>query len=227
MTDHDALLAAIIANRADDTPRLVFADWCEENGQPERGEFIRVQVEKNTLNPSLHRERCNCKGCQLRRRERELLDEHRGEWFRLLNRRPGFGENALLRWWPVASNEDERLDRGDDCPVMSEAMEGDPTRGFVSSLTCSWSDWRTHAAAILARQPIERVKLTDYPFQQANVVPGRTRDELELELLRLRWPGIEFELPPEPIVVTDWSAWNHATFTVQAPRRMMVHATGG
>ena len=43
MNDGDALLAAIIANPDDDTPRLVYADWLDENGQPERAEFIRIQ----------------------------------------------------------------------------------------------------------------------------------------------------------------------------------------
>ena len=31
MTDHDALLRAIVENPAEDTPRLVFADWLDEN----------------------------------------------------------------------------------------------------------------------------------------------------------------------------------------------------
>ena len=44
MTDHDALLAAVIANPDEDTPRLAYADWCDENGRPERAEFIRVQI---------------------------------------------------------------------------------------------------------------------------------------------------------------------------------------
>ena len=44
MTQHDALLAAVCAAPDDDLPRLVYADWCDENGQPERAEFIRVQV---------------------------------------------------------------------------------------------------------------------------------------------------------------------------------------
>jgi uncharacterized protein (TIGR02996 family) len=43
MSDGDALLAAIIANPDDDTPRLIYADWLDENGQAERAEFIRVQ----------------------------------------------------------------------------------------------------------------------------------------------------------------------------------------
>ena len=42
--DHDALLAAVCANPREDTPRLVFADWLEENGQPERAAFVRTDV---------------------------------------------------------------------------------------------------------------------------------------------------------------------------------------
>jgi uncharacterized protein (TIGR02996 family) len=45
MNDHDALLRAIAAHPEEDTPRLMYADWLEENGQPERAEFVRVQVE--------------------------------------------------------------------------------------------------------------------------------------------------------------------------------------
>jgi uncharacterized protein (TIGR02996 family) len=33
MTDRDALLAATLANPDEDTPRLVFADWLQENGR--------------------------------------------------------------------------------------------------------------------------------------------------------------------------------------------------
>jgi len=44
VSDHDALLAAICANPREDTPRLVFADWLEENGQAERAAFIRTDV---------------------------------------------------------------------------------------------------------------------------------------------------------------------------------------
>src|SRR4051812_1418443 len=44
MTDRDALLASIHATPDDDAPRLVFADWLDEHGEPERAEFIRLQV---------------------------------------------------------------------------------------------------------------------------------------------------------------------------------------
>jgi uncharacterized protein (TIGR02996 family) len=43
MTDRDALWAAVLAAPADDAPRLVYADWLDEHGEPVLAEFIRVQ----------------------------------------------------------------------------------------------------------------------------------------------------------------------------------------
>ncbi|VTT97259.1 Repeat-companion domain protein OS=Isosphaera pallida (strain ATCC 43644 / DSM 9630 / IS1B) GN=Isop_0537 PE=4 SV=1: LRR_6: LRR_6: LRR_6 [Gemmataceae bacterium] len=41
--DEAALLAAIRATPEEDTPRLAYADWLDEHGNPDRAEFIRVQ----------------------------------------------------------------------------------------------------------------------------------------------------------------------------------------
>jgi uncharacterized protein (TIGR02996 family) len=40
-----AFLADILEHPDDDTPRLIYADWLDDNGQPKRAQFIRVQVE--------------------------------------------------------------------------------------------------------------------------------------------------------------------------------------
>jgi uncharacterized protein (TIGR02996 family) len=48
MSDEKALLAAIWEHPHEDTPRLVYADWLQETGEPAnvaRAEFIRVQCE--------------------------------------------------------------------------------------------------------------------------------------------------------------------------------------
>jgi uncharacterized protein (TIGR02996 family) len=45
MDDRDALLRAVAAAPDDDLPRLVFADWFDENGDPDRAVFVRAQVE--------------------------------------------------------------------------------------------------------------------------------------------------------------------------------------
>jgi uncharacterized protein (TIGR02996 family) len=43
--DEQALLRAIIADPADDTVRLAYADWLDEHAEPDRAAFIRVQIE--------------------------------------------------------------------------------------------------------------------------------------------------------------------------------------
>jgi uncharacterized protein (TIGR02996 family) len=48
LSDRDALLAAVRANPEEDTPRLMFADWLDEQGDEAsatRAEFIRLQCE--------------------------------------------------------------------------------------------------------------------------------------------------------------------------------------
>jgi uncharacterized protein (TIGR02996 family) len=43
MSHDEAFLQAIIESPDDDAPRLVYADWLDEHGQPVRADFIRVQ----------------------------------------------------------------------------------------------------------------------------------------------------------------------------------------
>jgi len=43
--DRVALLSAVLAAPPDDAPRLVLADWLDENGEPDLAEFVRVQCE--------------------------------------------------------------------------------------------------------------------------------------------------------------------------------------
>lgn len=46
MNDRDALYAAILAHPDEDTPRLAYADWLEENGEAEHAAFIRKDIEE-------------------------------------------------------------------------------------------------------------------------------------------------------------------------------------
>src|SRR4051794_39490340 len=62
------LLAAIGAHPDDDAPRLAHAAWLEGNGDPERAEFIRLQVRQ----PAGHSEEDQ--------RALELLERHRESW---------------------------------------------------------------------------------------------------------------------------------------------------
>lgn len=49
MTEGYQLLQNIIEEPEDDGLRLIFADWCDDNGEPERAEFIRAQIENYRL----------------------------------------------------------------------------------------------------------------------------------------------------------------------------------
>src|SRR5262245_57708734 len=71
---HDAFLRAIIDRPDDDLPRLVYADYLDEVGDPARAEFIRVQCELAGLPEDDPRRPA------LEDREHELLDEHEPEW---------------------------------------------------------------------------------------------------------------------------------------------------
>ncbi len=42
MSDEEAFLAALKANPADDTTRLVYAAWLDEQGEPEKAEYLRL-----------------------------------------------------------------------------------------------------------------------------------------------------------------------------------------
>jgi uncharacterized protein (TIGR02996 family) len=73
VSDED-FLQEIVAHPEDDAPRLVYADWLDDNEQPARAEFIRVQVRLAAL------EKGAPEGDELRRRQAELLGRHVSVW---------------------------------------------------------------------------------------------------------------------------------------------------
>src|SRR4051795_7636039 len=74
MADDDAFLRAIIDNPDDDVPRLVYADYLDEHGDPERAEFIRAQCAVERLPPS--DPECD----RLYDRSEDLLAANRERW---------------------------------------------------------------------------------------------------------------------------------------------------
>lgn len=151
-----AALADIIAHRDDDTPRLIFADWLDDNDQPERAEFIRVQcaIERTELAcSSLDGGQCDCVYCHLRRREREL------ERLDFTRERAVFGDHLdHMRRWRFQ-------------------------RGFVVEVECAAGDWLAHADHLTASQPVERVTLTTRP--DVRVINRRSYERTDREARRL------------------------------------------
>jgi uncharacterized protein (TIGR02996 family) len=76
MSDEQALLAAIVENPDDDLPRLIYADFIQEQGQSDRAEFIRLQCQLAQLNEDdPNREK-------LENREQRLLKRHQESWLK-------------------------------------------------------------------------------------------------------------------------------------------------
>jgi uncharacterized protein (TIGR02996 family) len=77
MSHLSGFLQAILEDPADDSARLIFADWLEEQDGPAlavRGEFFRVQCRLAAWEPDLERR------TQFQKRQTELLEAHRVEW---------------------------------------------------------------------------------------------------------------------------------------------------
>jgi uncharacterized protein (TIGR02996 family) len=212
MTDGDALLAAIIAQPAEDLPRLMYADWLDEHGQPERAEFIRVQCELSRMphTGGPEEEDGNCATCKMRKpledRE-ELLLSRGGDWVGFPYLKPG---GARRNTFLTAGETYFRF-----------------RRGFVADMSCTSADWLAHADAITAAHPIERVRLTT-PLRYGTdrvewitlvnrecgwmrhwiigrkkksliTLPDDATDaQIVQTLLAKMWPRIAFEVPSEP-----------------------------
>ena len=73
-TEDAALWRAVVADPHDDAPRLVFADWLDEHGQPDRAEYIRVQCRLAAADED------DPARSPLERRERQLWLKHRSAW---------------------------------------------------------------------------------------------------------------------------------------------------
>jgi uncharacterized protein (TIGR02996 family) len=124
---HDrAFLADILAHPDDDAPRLIYADWLTDHGNPERGEIIRVQIERARLDED------DPAQDELERREKQLLNRH-PEWLADLPKwarvgtvfRRGFPEAVHGAAGQVRSDLDRILGQ---VPVRDVTIEFSPGR---------------------------------------------------------------------------------------------------
>lgn len=80
---HEPFLATILDRPAEDGPRLVYADWLEEQGDADRAAFIRVQVELARLgDDDPRRDRLTDRETALRERHGEIWRAEIPEWAR-------------------------------------------------------------------------------------------------------------------------------------------------
>src|SRR5438105_511154 len=80
MNQEQAFIEAIAAEPEQDAHRLVFADWLDDQDEPDRAEFIRVQCELARLGPDDERRP------DLARREAQLRSAHGAAWLGPLSR---------------------------------------------------------------------------------------------------------------------------------------------
>jgi uncharacterized protein (TIGR02996 family) len=110
MNPHLGFLRAILDAPKDQTPRLVYADWLEEQGEPRaraQAEYLRVECQLDALPPKARERR------KLRSRLRELQAAVGNDWWRALDHSPVeecvvFAFECPQRWdtlQPTASDE--------------------------------------------------------------------------------------------------------------------------
>ena len=111
MPTRETFLEAVIANPDDDTPRLFFADWLEENGDPLRAEFIRLQFALAGMAEDDDRYE------ELSRREHQITCGNHDLWigwlarlFRQMGWRPVVGPQFGRAWFRRGFLEQATLD---------------------------------------------------------------------------------------------------------------------
>jgi uncharacterized protein (TIGR02996 family) len=149
VTHEEAFLQAIQEAPDDDVPRLIFADWLDDNGQGERAELIRLQCALAAM-PSGDPERPG-----LLLRERALLDAHAAGWLgafheprRLWQYQRG---TACLRLSVRRLAAPERLERAEQWFVRAWVLELD-LHGATQSLDALLS------ASFLSRLTVFRLE---------------------------------------------------------------------
>jgi uncharacterized protein (TIGR02996 family) len=144
-----AFLADICAHPDDDGVRLIYADWLEEHGQPERAEFIRVQIAVTNFQQGHERFR------ELEKRQAVLFRDYQEQWQEeeLCGLHPtlGHGEDEWTCWY----------------------THGVLYRGFLERLTCTWQELEQHVVCLFGQQPIQVVRLSDKkPLAYQTMRPG-------------------------------------------------------
>ena len=111
MRDQDALLYAISDEPHDDLPRFVYADWLEENGDPQRAEFIRVQCQLDALSP-LDPDRLPWEI-----RQAELLQVHVSGWLEQARASLPIRVGVFKRGFPVVTVEADDVEALESLPT--------------------------------------------------------------------------------------------------------------
>ena len=203
MTDFLSFIGAINAAPDDDTPRLVLADWLEENRQAERAEFIRLQVDLAKAETWKDRARFPLAN----RRVRQLVRQNKRQWCHPLmspltsQMRFEDGSHRVGGYWGESKNWGF---------VQFH-------RGIIERVGLPWEHWVQNVPAIVAATALRMVNFHTPPdlrilFDQRagevlyllqirkNRVRCRRGSDLGFydvvrELLNAEYPDIDFVFP--------------------------------
>jgi len=170
----ESLLKAILATPADNLPRLVYADWLEEEGSEELANFIRLQCEMwrmpNVVNTAgLIADRY----VKLQKQSRQLILTHGEKWVKHATPTDTvshtFDLSDVLHWtvntidWPVEDNYFQTPLWRNDIERSRLNKSGIAfTRGFPSHWRGKCLDWFTKVGrSAVQNYPIERVEFCD------------------------------------------------------------------
>jgi len=187
MTDEErAHLNAVIESPDDDLPRLVFADWLDEQDEADRAQFIRLEVAiarakvplERVFNTDVRKARSELAGLELERDR--LLHRHHHP----------LRTSALARGLP-------------HWPFPRDQIEPIWERGFVRGVICSGGMWLEYGDDVMRDNPIRDVTLTGSRNLLASVIATdlakrmcapsiRIFDDKSLpEFFALRWPSVK------------------------------------
>jgi uncharacterized protein (TIGR02996 family) len=164
MDYHAAFLADIIAHPADDAPRLIYADWLEDNGEEERAEFIRVQCELAARAAGVSRGHIPAGSLwhpaiddgAILRRERNLLFDHWPRWLHQSCDPLAYDVGVFARDdndFGVSLYDWQKREQGHfDCSFR---------RGFIAEVKLPLAAWLEHGKELVAAHPLEKVTLAD------------------------------------------------------------------
>jgi uncharacterized protein (TIGR02996 family) len=184
MLDDLTFLQVIGASPDDDGPRLLYADYLEEKGDPAgaaRAEFIRVQCALNAAGPE------DVSAAGLRRRERALLTEHWRAWLKPAcqalgealpdgpgRRDPRTGGPAedryILKWLPDRDRHDHVIEQQFHGGVVPYFYAGQFRRGFLAhaGLTHKESRGERHVARLWEKSPLDGLSLAAFDINSVD-----------------------------------------------------------
>jgi uncharacterized protein (TIGR02996 family) len=147
--DWPLFLTAIVAEPDEDTPRLVAADFLEENGESRRAAFIRLQIEIARLEAS---------GMGQSTEAQKLRTKERVDIGPVAQTGPLWGAEEcpeLVRVVPPTKTSS---------PLARVNVEGADRltwrRGFIEGIRGPAAEWLRHGVAVRGRNPVRDLILT-------------------------------------------------------------------